>query len=415
MLLYKTIGELRCGKRVCLNNRGGGFLKKNIIFVSTALWVGGIESALVNLLNSIDYDRYNVTCLILRNCTDLAPRVPKNCELIIADRNTAVSFKEPYKYARLFGLIEKPQTESRFRLFIWRLMCFFLKAPEARLYSKYVKNNLADRAFDTAVIYSDVVAEYAVRGVNAKKYIMFYHHGAARRVYHDTVGYKKCDKIVTVSPSQGEMLLEFIPKYKDKITVINNIVDVDDIIKKSKEKILLPYSSEYFNIASCGRLSVEKGMDLAINACKLLTQRGFSNIKWRIIGGGPETEALKASVKKLRLENTICFTGMLNNPYPDIADADLYVQPSRFEGHCVAIMEAKILGKPIVATKNAAKEQIEDGVNGILCEATAESLAEAVAKALGNRKLLGRITEESEKTDLEKQNEAALKKLYNIL
>ena len=73
-------------------------MKKNIIFVSTALWIGGIESALVNLLNRIDYNKYNVTCLILYNYTDMAHRIPKECRLLIADRDTTVSFKETYKY-----------------------------------------------------------------------------------------------------------------------------------------------------------------------------------------------------------------------------------------------------------------------------------------------------------------------------
>lgn len=389
--------------------------KKKIIFVSTALWIGGIESALVNLLNNIDSERYDVTCLILRNCTDMAPGIPKECELLIADRDETVSFKEKYRYSRLFHLLEKPQNASRFRLFVWQVLCFLLKAPEARLYSKYIKKCISDRKYDTAIIYSDVVAEYAVRGVNAKRYIMFYHHGAARRVYHDDIGYKKSEKIVTVSDSQGEMLKEFLPKYKDKIAVINNIVDVDAIIEKSKEEPSAPYERDSFNIVTCGRLAKEKGADLAIDACKLLLNRGFSQIKWRLIGGGPEETALKSKVKALNLEDNIHFTGMLQNPYPDIAGADLYVQPSRFEGNCVAIMESKILNKPIVATKNAAKEQIDDGVNGVLCETSPEALADAIETVIRDKDLLMQITKASEKADLKKQNETAMKKLYDIL
>lgn len=389
-------------------------MKKKIIFVSTALWAGGIESALINLLNSFDYEKYNVTCLVLRNSVAMASRVPERCELLIADRDESVSFSKPYRYSALSHLYEKPQNASRLRLFIWRVLCFLLKAPEARLYSKYIKKCLGDRVYDTAVIYSDVVAEYAVRGVNAKKYIMFYHHGTARRVYHDTVGYKKCEKIITVSPSQGEMLREFIPKYKDKITVVNNIVDIDDIIKKSKKQPSEAFKSDCFNIVTCGRLSKEKGADLAIEACKILLDRGFSDIKWRFLGEGPQSVEINELVKKLRLENTFLLTGVLMNPYADMAGADLYVQPSRFESYCIAIAEAMILGKPVVATKAAGCDHIEDGVNGVLCEPEAKSLADAIEKVIGDKELLKKITEASEKTDLTKQNEAALKKLYNI-
>ena len=66
-------------------------MKHKLIFITEALWVGGIESALCNLLNRLDYDRYDVTCLILRDCRDLAGRLPPQCRLLVADRQHAVS------------------------------------------------------------------------------------------------------------------------------------------------------------------------------------------------------------------------------------------------------------------------------------------------------------------------------------
>ena len=390
-------------------------MKKNIIFVSTALWIGGIESALVNLLNRMDYNKYNVTCLILYNYTDMAHRIPKECRLLIADRNKTVSFKEPYKYSDLFHLMEKPQNASAFRVFVWKVLCLLFKGLEARLYSKYIKEQLKGENFDTAVIYSDVVAETAVRSISAKKFLMFYHHGAMRRVYHDTVGYKKSENIITVSESQAEMLKNFVPKYKEKIITINNIVDVEDILLRSKETPLTQYPENTFNIVSCGRLSKEKGMDLAVSACKELLDKGYSDIQWWIVGGGPAKNELSEQIKALGVENNVHLLGMQANPYPYIANADLSVQPSRFEGHSVAIMESKILGKPIVATRSAAKEQIQDGVNGALCDTEAKSIAEAITKVLTDKELLRKITEASESEDFETRNINILNKLYNIL
>lgn len=390
-------------------------MKKNIIFVSTALWIGGIESALVNLLNRMDYNKYNVTCLILYNYTDMAHRIPKECRLLIADRNKTVSFKEPYKYSDLFHLMEKPQNASAFRVFVWKVLCLLFKGLEARLYSKYIKEQLKGENFDTAVIYSDVVAETAVRSISAKKFLMFYHHGAMRRVYHDTVGYKKSENIITVSESQAEMLKNFVPKYKEKIITINNIVDVEDILLRSKETPLTQYPENTFNIVSCGRLSKEKGMDLAVSACKELLDKGYSDIQWWIVGGGPAKNELSEQIKALGVEKNVHLLGMQANPYPYIANADLSVQPSRFEGHSVAIMESKILGKPIVATRSAAKEQIQDGVNGALCDTEAKSIAEAITKVLTDKELLKKITDASKSEDFESRNKDILNKLYNIL
>lgn len=389
-------------------------MKKNIIFVSTALWIGGIESALVNLLNHIDYNKYNVTCLILYNYTDMAHRIPKECNLIIADRDKNITFKEPYKYSRLFHLLEKPQNASRFRLFIWKVLCFFFKGLEAKLYSKYIKKQMKSEHFDTAVIYSDVVAETAVRGISADKFLMFYHHGAMRKVYHDKYGYKKSSKIITVSHSQAEALRDFRHQYKNKIIAINNIIDVDDIKERSKENINIEFPKDKFNIVSCGRLSPEKGMDLAIEACKILIDKGYTNFKWWVVGGGPIENDLAQQIEKFGVENHIQLLGMQSNPYPYIAKSDLLVQPSRFEGHSVAIMEAKILKTPIVATKSAAKEQIQHRVNGVLCDTTAESIANAIEKVLTDKDLLEKITDAIGKEDFYKRNDEIIKKLYKL-
>lgn len=389
-------------------------MKKNIIFVSTALWIGGIETALVNLLNHIDYNKYNVTCLILYNYTDMAHRIPKECKLIIADRDKLISFKEPYKYSRLFHLLEKPQNASGLRLFIWKALCFFFKGIEAHLYAEYVKKQMEDCHFDTAVIYSDVVAETAVKGINADKFLMFYHHGTIRKVYHDEYGYKNSSKIIAVSQSQADALKEFRPKYKNKIITINNIIDVEGIKAFSNEDTDVKFPKDKFNIVSCGRLSPEKGMDLAIGACKILIDKGYANFKWWVVGGGPVEKDLAAQIKNLGIENHIQLLGMQSNPYPYIAKSDLLVQPSRFEGHSVAIMEAKILGTPIVATKVAAKEQIQHRVNGVLCDTTAESIANAIEKVLTDKELLKKITDAIGKEDFYKRNEEILKNLDNI-
>lgn len=75
-------------------------MKKKLIFITEALWIGGIETALVNLLNRLDYDRYNVTCLILRDCQEMAYRITPKCRLIVSDRQHAVTFREGYHYKR---------------------------------------------------------------------------------------------------------------------------------------------------------------------------------------------------------------------------------------------------------------------------------------------------------------------------
>lgn len=389
-------------------------MKKKLIFITEALWIGGIESALVNLLNRIDYEKYDVTCLVLRGSLDLADRMPPECRLIVADRQHQVTFGEAYKYKRIYNLMEEPQHATKFRRFIWKALCAFLRAPEARLYAAYVKKQLGEEHFDTAIIYSDRVAETAVRAVNADKFLMFYHHGAMRREYHDTYGYKKAEKIIAVSELLAEKLKKYRPQYAEKIIAVNNLIDIERIKRMSAEEPETKFPKERFNIVSCGRLSEAKGMDIAASACGELVSAGFTNIRWWIVGGGPEEDALREQIAKLHLEEYVMLLGMRSNPYPYIRMADLYVQPSRFEGHCVTVMEARILAKPIIATKNAAREQINDGCDGMLCDTDASSIAGGIRVLIEHSELREKFKKALEHQDFDAANERIMQRLYSL-
>ncbi len=363
--------------------------KKKIIFVSQALWIGGIETALVNLINKLDYDKYDVTCLITENYLDMAERLTKNCRLIVADRHSLVTFTNPYKYKRLYDILEEPQGASCFRRLIWRILNILFKALENHLYSGYIKEQMKSESFDTAVIYSDRVAEIAVKVINAKKFLMFYHHGGMRKEYHDSYGYKKSEQIIAVSDNIAQKLKEYRKKYADKIITINNVTDVDSITEKSHEPIEEGlFSENTFNIVSCGRLSPVKGLNFAVEAVARLVTEGYTDINWCIIGGGPIEKEIKEQIAAHKMENHIFMLGMKNNPYPYIKKCDLFIQPSLFEGYSLSIMEAKILGTPILATHAAAGKQIENGLDGFLCDANTESVYENILRLYKNRDAL---------------------------
>lgn len=389
-------------------------MKKKLIFVTEALWVGGIESALCNLLNRLDYKRYDATCLILRDSPDLAGRLPPQCRLLIADRQHAVSFPEPYRYRRLFNLTEEPQNPSRLRRLIWKMLVLLLRAPEAKLYAAYLKKQLCGERFDTCIIYSDRAAEAAVRAVNADRFLMFYHHGAMRREYHDRMGYRKAEKIIAVSSGLAEALRAYRPRYADKIIDVNNLTDVDGVRQRSLEPPEIRFPENVFNIVSCGRLSPAKGMDIAVEACGLLIRRGMRDIHWWIVGGGPEEEHLRQMISRLGLESHITLLGMQENPYPFMRQADLYVQPSRFEGHCVTVLEARLLALPMLATYNAAHEQLHSEKDGLLCQSNAQSIADGVERLYYDPALRDRCRSALAEHDFEADNAAILQSLYDL-
>ena len=353
------------------------------------MWIGGIETALVNLINKLDYNKYDVTCLITQNYLDMADRLTTNCKLIVADRHNLVTFTKPYKFKKLFSILEEPQGATKLRRLIWRVLNFLFKALENHIYSHYIKEQMKNESFDTAVIYSDRVAEVAVKSINANKFLMFYHHGAMRKEYHDRYGYKKSEKIIAVSDNIAKELKAYRKKYADKIVAINNIVDVDSIIEKSKESVEEGlFSKNKFNIVSCGRLAPVKGLHFAVEAVARLVEEGFTDINWHIVGGGPIEKELREQIAKHKMQKHILMLGMKNNPYPYMKNCDLFIQPSIFEGYSLSIMEAKILGTPILATYAAAGNQIENGFDGFLCDTNTESVYENILRLYKNREKL---------------------------
>lgn len=389
-------------------------MKKKLIFVAQALWIGGIETALVNLLNHLDYDRYDVTCLILRDYQEMADRLPKRCRLLVADRDCQVSFSEPYEYRRMYHLMEEPQTTSKLRLAEWKALKFGLRGIEMDCYAAYIKKHLKNEHFDTCIIYSDRCAEVAVKGVNADRFLMYYHHGAMRHEFHDDYGYRKSEKVIVVSESLAQKLREYRPKYAGKIIAINNLVDVEGVREKSLSQPEIVFPKDQFNIVSCGRIAPEKGLDLAAQACAGLIADGMTNLRWWIVGGGPKEEELKQQVRQLGIDEHVHFLGMQTNPYPYIRMADLYIQPSRFEGHSVTIMEARMLTKPILATRAAAHEQIEDNVTGALCETDAAALADRIRELHDSPTLRERFHQALSKHDFEADNAAIMERLYQL-
>lgn len=390
-------------------------MKKKLIFITEALWIGGIETALVNLLNRLDYNRFDVTCLVLRDSLDVADRITPQCRLIVSDRQHKVTFPKGYGCKRLYNIMEEPQNAAKFRRFIWFALRVVFRAAEARCYASYVKKQLKGVHFDTAVIYSDRAAETAVRAVSADRFLMFYHHGAMRREYHDAYGYRKADKVIAVSPALAEKLRAYRSKYADKIISVNNIIDIDGVREKGLETPTVKFSADCFNIVSCGRLSHAKGMDIAVDACAKLVADGFTGFHWYIVGGGPEESALREQIMRLGLEDCVSLLGMQSNPYPYIRCADLYVQPSRFEAFGLTIREAQVLAVPVLSTRtDGSAELISDGETGLLCESDADSIATAIIRLYNAPKLRESIQAELQNHDFERDNSAILKQLYSL-
>ena len=92
------------------------------------------------------------------------------------------------------------------------------------------------------------------------------------------------------------------------------------------------------------------------------------------------------NIIKTETEDKVIILGKQENPYPYIANCDIYVQPSRYEGKSVTVREAQILCKPVVVTNfSTVNDQFKNGYNASICEMNGEAIANSIIELCTNR------------------------------
>ncbi|MEE0726654.1 MAG: glycosyltransferase, partial [Clostridium saudiense] len=162
-----------------------------------------------------------------------------------------------------------------------------------------------------------------------------------------------------------------------------------------------------------GRLVYQKGYEYAIEAAKYLKNKNI-DFRWYVIGEGDLKNQLKNIVKDYNLQDNFKFLGTFTNPYPFIKECNIYCQPSRFEGFGLAIAEARILNKPIVATNfDIVYDQIRDGENGLIAEMNGYSVSKNIQRLIEEKNLKRKIINniKMEQVSTEREIEKVLKLL----
>ena len=177
------------------------------------------------------------------------------------------------------------------------------------------------------------------------------------------------------------------PALSDRIVCMENICDprlIRDLALRGET-----FPDHHFTgrrILTVGRIAEQKGYDMAVEVLARLRREGY-DIRWYIIGSGEQAdeEALKLKAIDYNVADTLILLGNTTNPYTYMRDCDIYAQPSRHEGKPIAVEEAKILYKPILATEYlSAREQLSDGELGEICPISVDGIYEGLKKLLDN-------------------------------
>ena len=172
------------------------------------------------------------------------------------------------------------------------------------------------------------------------------------------------------------------------------------------------FDKSYINITTVARLVKQKGIDIAVEACKILLSHGYK-IRWYVIGEGPEFENIKNLIQLYNIENNFILLGKKTNPYVYMKKSSIYVQPSRYEAFCITVEEAKALKLPVVYTKvDACEDRIKNNFNGLLADIDAKSIASKIEYIIDNptekKRYIDNLYKENSKNKI-------IEEFYNIL
>lgn len=411
-----------------------------VLFFIESLQCGGAERSLVSLLQLLDYSRLDVDLMLLRRGGVFADFVPKEVNVIdfpasrsrVLERACQGAYALKWRLLPMLG-VKRHNAENR-----WPLVKLALR-PVAKHYDVAIAYQ---QGFPTYFIASKVKADKKLAWVNIDL------EGAGYREAFNRRFYDVYDYAVAVSGQLYDTLRGADFFGKATLTTVYDILNVDVIRRMgiSAERVFaadanvptagngadanVPTTSNgtdgnvptagngangnVLRLVTVGRLSYQKNYLLAVETANVLRTRGVA-FEWIFVGEGAERPAIEALIDRYGLRGYVRLAGLQANPYMFMAQADIYVHTARFEGYGLTIAEAKILGKPVVSTNfRIVYDQIVDGVNGIIAQMDANSLADKIM-LLADDDVLRRRIVDSIRSETNTTASTEVAKFYSLI
>ncbi len=355
--------------------------KKKLLFTAYNLDIGGIETALINLLNNINYDKYEVTLIL-----------EKKEGIFLKDLNKNVILKEI--------------KVSKCKLVVIRKLINF--------YRKLVFKIFNQNKFDFSCCYTTYSYSSNKLALIGSKNSSIYIHSNYKDVYEteeeiyqffNTRSISNFRHIIFVSNESADYFKKIYKELSGKVKVFNNFINPEKIKELSLEKINVKKDKEKKLLVFVGRLDESsKKLTRAVNLVKKINDLNL----W-IIGDGQDRAMYEEIVKKEKLEKRILFFGKKKNPYPYMKKADYIILTSDYEGFPVTYLEALVLNKNIITTIPVSDDKINIKDYAYIISKDKESMVKEVEKIIGKKKEQKSISIE----EIQKERIIELEKIFD--
>ncbi|MGN1379203.1 MAG: glycosyltransferase [Bacilli bacterium] len=298
---------------------------KKIAFYSKNLKIGGMEKALVNLLNSL-VDKYEIYLFLEE----------KNGSLLNQIDSKVLIFEYKMSNSKL--------------IFLRKIINF---SKRILFYLKYHNKFYFSCSYAT---YSVICSKLAL--ISSKNNSIYIHSNYAQMYKNDIEKFKNffesisinCfKKLLFVSNESMNETIKLLPNLKEKSYVVNNLVDGNNILRLSKEKCNI-FNNKYYNLLFVGRLdNTSKNFDLLLNTFKELLKLK-KNVFLTILGSGLDKDLVENKINNLNISNYVKIVNSDINPYKYIMSSNGLILTSLYEGFPVIYLESLILNKAVFTT-----------------------------------------------------------------
>lgn len=249
-----------------------------------------------------------------------------------------------------------------------------------------------DAEFDTIIAFDGYSVFWAelLLASNAKRKFIWMHNDLmqdSRRTINGSMPhyknlsslftlYGEFDKIVSVSPKLTEINRAKMSDFSSpsKFVTVQNFINDQDVIRQANEYRDFTPATSGKSFVTVGRLSPEKNQARMIRAMKEVVA-GHPDAQLYIIGNGPLQGSLEALISSLGLKSNVHLLGYHRNPHALVSKCDYFVFSSIYEGQGLAVIEAMVLGKPIVTTRYNVVDSVVGSDDGIITDNSDDALA----------------------------------------
>lgn len=333
---------------------------KKILFFIPNLMHGGAEKVLVNLVNNLDRDKYNIT---LQTIFD----VGVNKQYLKEDINYKYVFKKLFRGSTTIFKLFSPEFLYRYLIKDeYDIVISYLEGPTARIISGCPYDS---KKISWIHIEMNDEGKFAVGFRNSEE---------AKKCYG------KFDEIICVSNTVKQIFLEASGLKEYNVEVLYNTNETEKIVEKSKEEVDdVVFDKNIVNICSVGKITRTKGYDRLARVHKKLMEEGLNHHIY-ILGIGEEKDKINKYLEENNLQDTYTFLGFRDNPYKYTAKCDLFVCSSLREGFSTAVTESLLVGTPVISTLCSGAQELLGYNNeyGLVVENSEEGIYKGLKELL---------------------------------